>query len=216
MKKNTYLLIASLLTLLNAGCEKKETATPVVTPTANTSTTPTGTNGTTLTISSTEQFTGTLDGAAISFVKGSTDFRTIVGSSKNLSTSSTSQAAYSSSVFSNKTSNGFDVSIGGVTFTGSNKPSLETFQSLFKKGDYPYNTDEFKGVQIIFNNGPGKILGSSSGTADQTGSVFTITDLAVSSTTVKIIATIKCKVYDYTSGAESSVNGTYICSFEHQ
>jgi hypothetical protein len=106
-----------------------------------------------------------------------------------------------------------------VKFLG-NQCDTNTFKAAIHTGTYNFHgtTDP---VEVHFVDPNGEIWSSSDGTGDQTGSVFTITDvvrvgMVLGNLQLKYKATFNCKLYNMMTGASMTLtDGVYVGKVEN-
>lgn len=110
------------------------------------------------------------------------------------------------------------VSVGTVTFSGSQNPSKSAFVALFSPGNKNYEQNLNNGVEVYVNIN-GVTWSISNGTADQSGSTFTITSAAegevAGTDNVEIEATFSCTLYDDSGNSKALTNGKFKGLFEN-
>lgn len=131
----------------------------------------------------------------------------------------------------------YDVSFGGSislespTLTGDQKSftiekgiyygyqsaTEDLFNGFFMPGTYAYSSDATKGVSIGWTDNTGKIWSTSSGAADQTGSIFKIVSIADAPSLIKHYIKVKsefsCKLYDGNGNTLTLTNGSAVMIF---
>ena len=213
MKKRIFIIlviIGGLFTVVSCKKKKKDEPAPV---------TPTAPASTALNINSDYQAKYTLNGASVSDVNGGSDF--IMSNSVDASTNpigfGPSTFAYSCSIGKASNDVGIDILKGTITLpNGGSPPSDSAFYALFPVGTALFSAGAANGVVISYWDGTTSWR-SDLGTADQTGSLFTIVDrktVASSYYDVKVYATFNCKLYDGNGNVKTVTNGTFIGSFE--
>lgn len=208
MKK--LLTIAVMTGVLLTGCKKEDDPAPVPTPTPET-----------VTINSSLRATFKVDGNAVSILE-TFDVGHVVSNHSNIGVfPSFSTSAYGSGFYnSTSLSDVFDLDKGTLIYQGS-EPDSTPFVAFFNNGSYPYadlsNLSE-NGVTIAYYIN-GEKWSTDQGTADQTGSTFTISDKKAfddgwGTLSIKILANFKCKLYNSSGGVKNVTDGVYIGSFE--
>jgi len=208
MKKNILLFI--LCVAIAAGCKKKSSSTPAA------SSNPTGGTAA-LSLSTPGSLTATIGGASVSYAENST-YEGIFSSNKNLNPPSPSTAVYSYGLSNISTSaDVFGVSKGTLTYTGSSIADQTTFNAFFPISACSYSPNAANGIEFQYWIGA-TLWSTSLGTADQTGSAFTVTDRVTGTvlgySQVKIKATFNCKIYDGSGNSKTVTGGTMIVDFE--
>ncbi len=208
-----YLLIA--ISVGFASCSKKDS-----TPASSS----TNTNSNAITVNSTPQFTGTINGTSYSLVNGST-YASGVGSSKQMGGSSAT-ANYeepNSSIGNNSTNHPFfTINRGTITFPlSSSMPDTATYDEFFAIGSCPYSYQDTNGIEIDWIDPSGNIYSTTYTGGSQTGSTFTIVakkeSYVLGNYLVTIVANFSCTLYNTSTGASVKLtNGTYVGSFEDQ
>ena len=207
MKKTTILLTIGIIALL-AGCKKKD----------DNNATPSNSNppSNVITINSTPQFTGTINGTGYSLVEGNT-YSSGVSSNKQIG--SPSKASYASLIGNDNTNQPYlTINKGMMSFNGS-MPDTASFDAFFPGGSYTYSINHVSGIEIDWIDPNGNQYSTSMGTGNQSSSAFTVTAKHVSMVSgyyqVKILATFNCTLYNSSGGSIILTNGTYVGSFEN-
>ena len=111
----------------------------------------------------------------------------------------------------------FEVLKGTLTYTGSSIADQTTFNAFFPVSAYSYSPNAANGVEFQYWIG-GTMWSTSLGTADQTGSAFTVTERVTGTvlgySQVKIKTTFNCKIYDGSGNSKTVTGGTMIVDFE--
>ena len=213
MKKHSFYLALGLLVTL-ASCTKK-TQSPSSTGNNNNTN-----NG--ITINSTPQFSGTINGTSYTYVNGST-YSDNVSSNKNIggSGATNNSATYSSSILDNATyTKGITINKGTVTFPlSSNMPDTTTFKTFFAVGTYPYSINYTNGIEVAWTDPNGNMYSTSLGAGTQTGSSFKIvseqTTTILGYYNVKILANFSCTLYNSIGSSVQLTNGVFVGYFEN-
>lgn len=207
MKKTTVLVALCAIVIL-AGCKKDDNN---ATPSQN-NTPPNNA----VTINSTPQFTGTINGTGYSMVNGNT-YSSGVASNKQIG--SPSKASYASLIGNENTNQPYlTINKGMMTFSGS-MPDTASFDAFFPVGSYTYSPNYVSGIEIDWIDPNGNQYSTSMGTGNQANSSFKVTAKQVSMVSgyyeVKILATFNCTLYNSSGGSITLTNGTYVGSFEN-
>jgi hypothetical protein len=167
------------------------------------------------------RFTGDIDGAAFEQISTLTN-NTIPSAGVSEETDATvspfiSKKDYNFSLENTTSNETGGISIGTVTYSGSQLPPKEDFNAVFSEGNKTYARNFNNGVSVFVNMG-GVTWSSSNGTADQTGSTFTITNatpnVVFGADVVEVTATFSCTLYDDSGDSKKITNGTFKGTFE--
>ncbi|HNS13192.1 MAG TPA: hypothetical protein PKM97_11315 [Bacteroidia bacterium] len=210
MKKiNLTLLVIAFLGLLSCSKNEKDTVSPSPAP------------STTINVNSPSQYSIVFDGTTYSHIDGVQDFQESVGWSSSLATFPDTSSTTFSSGLENINSNieSFYIELGRVYFLG-NEVDTSVFKSFLQTGARNYSVDPANGVSIGFTDPSGTYWSSSLGSANQNGSLFSITEykalgMVLWSYQVKIKATFNCKVYDFNGNVKTVTDGVYVGVFEN-
>lgn len=204
MKKTKFFLVLVLtlvVTIVLSSCKKDDTDPDPVTPTPNPND---------LTI---EKFTGTINGASVSYIiDGTNDYESMVGCSK-LSDQDSSITIYQSHI-GNETK---DISISKGTLVSTNyTPDYAEFIAFIKIGSCVFSDEAANGIEIKWVDGQGNDW-TTTGTS-QVGSNFNFAIVnyqeIFGSNYAIFKATFNCKLHCGNSTI-SLTNGIYIGSFEN-
>ncbi|MGP8217057.1 MAG: hypothetical protein ACLQQ4_15925 [Bacteroidia bacterium] len=213
MKNITYCTALASLMLL-ASCAKKDS-------TPSSTTTNTNNNNNTITVNSTPQFTGTINGTAYSLVAGSV-YSSGVSSGKQIGgTGATNNYEESMSMIGNATTNQpyLTINKGTITFPlSSSMPDTVTFFKFFTPGSYPYSVNYTNGIEVDWIDPSGNSYSTSLGAGTQTGSTFTITaekavDL-LGTYNVVVVINFSCTLYNSSGSGIKLTNGVYVGAFQ--
>lgn len=216
-----HLLSLILIALFVFAACKKKTSDPEPAP-APTTTTTTTTGGTTTTapsvsIGSTPQVQFSIDGVAASYVESVTG--TFVGNGQsNIGTinSAAGTMTVGTSFFN---SAGDIITVYKRTFHYTPGAGLDPdteFSNFFQKRTHPYTMGVANGIAIEWHDAAGNIWSTENGTADQTGSVFTIVDNLQDyerdggDLSMKMHATFNCKLYNASGAVKTLTNGKIV------
>ena len=208
MKKFTFLFTAIVVTLA-VSCKKDKTATP-------SSSTPSSPPVATVTINSTPQFSGTINGTNYSLVNGVT-YSSGVASNKQGGAPST--ASYASLIGNYNTNQPYlTINKGTMTFNFS-MPDTASFDAFFPVSSIPFSKNNANGIDIDWIDPNGNQYSTSLGSANQSGSAFAITAKQVTNISgyqnVKVMATFNCTLYNSTGGSVVLTGGIYVGYFEN-
>ena len=219
MKRTKQLVVLMMsVMLITSGCGKDDDpVAPVVAPT-------TSNNGGTQTGMSLGGFVCELDGNKFEMiVKSTNNISGDVGVNKSVNSSVSpvvTTKSYDSSVGDQVTGESAGIEIGKIEYSGSVNADYALFKSLFiAENKVYYNgsgiVDEVR-VSMVYN---GDIWDTTLGTADQSGSSFTITKVTekelLGTKYVNIEATFSCTLYDFNGNTMQLTNGVYVGSFEN-
>jgi len=171
-----------------------------------------------ITINSTVQFSGTVDGTAYGFVAGQGSLQPYTGSAGYWGTNGElSQRQYTGGVTDFFTNKFASVSKGNLQITG-NSPTLAQMQALWAVGSYDYTVDAVNGVAVGFSPDGATFWSTSNGSGTQPGtSSFVITDVGSSAsfsgeiTKVRVEAT--CVLYD-DNGNTANLEGVFVVTID--
>lgn len=149
-----------------------------------------------------------------------------MGSDGSLASSSTgtSKFSYDSYYYNNSSSyTAFAVEKGTIYVPGIGRPDQDAFRQFFAVGQQAYSSAsspaDLNGIVIEHRDDNGVTWKSNKGTADQTGSVFSIESskevISFGDQQMKIYATFNCKVYDDNGNSKSLTNGKFVGYFEN-
>lgn len=209
--KNIQLAVLTFVFLGFFSCSKNDNDTVSPTPAPST----------TIDVNSPWQYSIKFDGTAYSHVEGAQDFQGSVGWSSSLVGAPDPSSTTFSSSLDNINSNveGFGIELGRVYFFG-NEVDTAVFKDFLQTGPRNYSVDPANGVSVGFTDPSGTHWSSSFGTANQSGSLFSITEyktlgMVLWSYQVKIKATFNCKVYDFAGNVKTITDGVYVGVFEN-
>lgn len=210
--KKVIVLFAIVIVGLSVSCKKDNPATPAASTPAPVVTPPSNS----ITINSTPQFSGTINGTSYSLVNGST-YTSGVASNKQIGSPST--ASYASLVGNQNTNQPyFTINKGTMTFTGS-MPDTASFDAFFPVTSIAFSKNNINGIDIDWIDPTGNLYSTSLGTANQSSSAFAITAKQVTTIlgyqNVKVMATFSCTLYNSTGGSIALTNGIYVGYFEN-
>lgn len=104
-----------------------------------------------------------------------------------------------------------------VNFLIDDGMTNQEFSNFFNPGTYSYGTIPEHGVQIYWSDASGTLWTSYFGTANQTGSTFSIVEKKEETLGgnffVKVHATFSCKLYDDNGNSKTLTNGVCIGHF---
>jgi hypothetical protein len=205
MRKTTIVLTVGIIALL-ASCKKKD----------DNNATPTNPPSNVVTINSTPQFTGTINGTGYNLINGNT-YSSGVSSNKQIG--SPSKGSYASLIGNDNTNQPYlTINKGTMTFNGS-APDTASFDAFFPVGSYTYSINYANGIEIDWIDPNGNQYSTSMGTGNQSNSSFTVTAKHVSMVSgyyqVKVLATFNCTLYNSSGASITLTNGTYVGSFEN-
>jgi hypothetical protein len=209
MKITNFIKLSSILMVLTivVSCKKKETATPAVT------TTPVTTNPAPVVDEYSLKVSYTIDGVSSSYTK---DIEGASSTGGSINAGATSYGNYSTSLNDGNGLVYLYVNKGMLSWTGSRFATDENFKAFFALGTYPYSKDAKSGVEIgIPINGVK--WSTSLGTADQTGSTFSITGVkdaeSINGYYIDVKISFSCKLYDGNGGVKTVTNGSCVGEF---
>ena len=173
-----------------------------------------------ITINSSRQFSGTINGVNYTYVEGSSDVAAGVGASKSLLPSpETSTAVYQSFLYYDSSGTGIMGINKGTMYFNAPNPVDSSFKGFFLTGNYSYSANGINGIEIYWIDSTGSFWNTSYGTADQTGHSFNIDEIQEfniwGSYLIKIKATFSCTLYNSSGQAINLDNGIYVGSFEN-
>lgn len=215
MKYTPYYLLLVFSVIL-ASCAKKDT-----TPASSTST---NTGNNTITVNSTPQFTGTINGVNYSLVSGSVYTSNVSASKQTGGTGATSNYEEpGTSIGNNNTNTDYlSISKGTIAFPlTSSMPDTVTYFKFFAPGSYPYSYNDTSGIEVDWIDGSGNTYSTSYTGGTQTGSTFNITaekaEDAFGGYYVIVVINFSCTLYNTATGASIKLtNGVYVGDFEDQ
>ncbi|MEZ4937012.1 MAG: hypothetical protein R2799_05410 [Crocinitomicaceae bacterium] len=169
----------------------------------------------------TAMFTATIDGASYEMIvtttslvqQGYSDYTSIDSQTSPV----TFTGSWGSSMYNYSTNESAEVAIGQLTWTGATLPAYNDWKALFNTGskNYIFGGD---GVRIAIDEA-NVYWTTSSGTADQTGSTFTITSMTEKTISgiphIEIEASFSCKLYDGNGGSRTLTNGYFKGQFQY-
>lgn len=178
-------------------------------------------NSNEININSYPLFSGMIDGVKIEYL--STDGHSIgFGVDQSIDTVNNQTAAiYHSSLntLADDTVKLFTVRIGTLNFPNGSLQENQ-FANFFFTGSYPFTLDADEGIEINWRDDDGNIWSTSNGTANQSGSSFTIANKAVDEDlegqgfyAVKIKADFNCKLYDESGNSKTISDASYVGYF---
>jgi hypothetical protein len=173
-------------------------------------------NSNTITINSTPQFSGTINGTNYSLVNGATYSS---GVSSNKLIGSPSNASYASMIGNVNTNQPyFTIYKGTIVFTGST-PDTSAFDAFFPVSAISFSQNNVNGIDIDWIDPSGNLYSTSFGSASQSGSAFTILAKQVSTIAgyqnVKVFAKFNCTLYNSAGASFPLTNGIYVGYFEN-
>jgi hypothetical protein len=206
--KKIILLFSVLALAASWSCKKDNTTTP---STSNNNTTNTG-----VTINSSPQVTGKLDGVAYSKISGTGGVQDGTGSDLSLvGFPDTSSGKYSSFFDDGNAITYFDVSKGTLYFPG-NPPSDSAFKAFFKTGTYYFSNGAMDGFVLSYYDAS-NTQWTTNGV--QTGS-FVITEAKEQTLLgyyyIKVKASFSCKFYDGLGNSKTFTDGVFVGYFCNQ
>jgi len=171
-----------------------------------------------ITINSTVQFNGTVNGTSYSFVSGQGSFQPYTGSAGYWGTNGElSQKQYTGGVLDFFTNVSAGVSKGNLQITG-NSPTLAQMQALWAVGTYNYTADAVNGVGVEFSPDGTTFWTTSNGAGTQPGtSSFEITHVGSSPSFVGEITKVRveatCVLYD-DNGNSANLEGVFVMTID--
>jgi hypothetical protein len=209
MKRRFILMVAavSLLGVGFSGCSKDDDDNNTSNPT-----TPS------VTVNSSPQATFKVDGVAVSIVDGVNNVTGVFSNQSFLATfpdSSETVFGYGLSRDNGSTfENLLDVEKGTYRFTTSDSA---TFSAFFPEQSYTYSAVAENGIRIVYYDAAGNPWSTDAGTANQTGSTFTIQDTKFTELLgdkyMFVKATFNCKVYDGSGASKVITDGVGVFHF---
>lgn len=206
MKKITLLLIAAIM--FNYSCKKdsKDNSNP---------------GPEVISIESTSRVTASIDGAGYSKIEDNQTVRGGTSADKSLSPLPDSCKANYTSYFSNvdQTVGYFSITKRRLVYQGGSSPSNAVFKGFFNPGTYPYAVIPLNGIIVTYYDAAGKTWSTDMGSKNQTGSVFTISQIKEESQfgqySIKVMANFNCKLYNDSGEQKTLTNGLFIGYFEN-
>jgi hypothetical protein len=218
--KKTICVLAALMVIASFACKKDSS-----TPSSSSTPTPTPTS-TVVTVNSSPQFTGTINDTGYSLVTGSVySGGTVADNMLGGSSATYNTGNYSSYMDNLNTGHPFlGITKGTMQFAlALTMPDTASFDAFFAPGVYTYssNLNTTNGIQIQYINAKGDFYSTAQGSADQTGSTFTITakralGMVYGQYEVAVMATFTCKLYSSTGASITLTNGVYVGDFSNQ
>jgi len=210
----TVLIVLSTIVILSSCGKDEDAPAPVVAAPVPVTNPGNGTGGA-VTVNSSNQFTGVIDGVNYSFVEGSSDINNGVG--KNSQTMG--NASYDSFLYYDTSGNSiFSIEKGTLSF-GGQKPANADFKNYFAVNGYSFSTNAASGFTLDWFDTNQVIWSTSLGTALQTGSTINITEMkeinASGSYYIKTKITFTCTLYDGNGNSKQLTNGVYVGTFEN-
>jgi hypothetical protein len=138
--------------------------------------------------------------------------------------SGTSTAEYSAYFYNTDTEDTyFSIDKGTIYTPGTSHPDTAAFRMFFAPGTVNYSSAvapaHINGIVIEHKDDSGVMWASDKGSANQTGSVFTIVSskqvFSFGDQQMKIYATFNCKVYDDNGNSKTLTNGKFVGYFEN-
>jgi len=210
MKKTTFLLIGLIVSVFSiVSCKKKDDPAPA--PTTPTTTAPTS-------INSTRQATFKLDGTKVSYVFGNANFDMSYGAGGGIGSGGSPTTRYFDASIGNVSGVGITITKGTLVVAAGGYPSDAEFATFFPVGTVAYSPalSNPNGIEISYWDGTTQWK-SNFGTADQTGSAFSIVDRKFTTMggdyTVKTYLTFNCKLYDGSGNVKTLTDGVFIGDF---
>ncbi len=177
------------------------------------------TGGTTLTINSPWQVYAKIDGVDYSKKDGTGAIGVFNVSGFTASDPDSSVSNYGSSLVDGTlTLVYFEVVRNGHHFLGGTNVENADFLAYFHAGNYSYTTENINGVAIHYRDSMGVLWGTDMGTANQTGSEFTIVQVreetVVPNYDLKVLSRFHCKLYNGSGQSKTLTDGEYVSLFE--
>ena len=193
--------------LLVASCSKKDESEPE--PNNNN-------NSNEITINSSPRYSASIDSVAYSKVENGTTVVKGLSSTYDHPSIDTSIGNYTSNLNNPGVSTYIRLVRRGLVFTGA-LPDNSIFNSYFNPASYTYTLSGTDGIKISWYDNSLQEWSTDAGTADQTGSSFTITDIKGENTSdgylLKIKATFTCKLYNGSGQSKTLTSGVYVGYF---
>jgi hypothetical protein len=214
MKK--LIFFAVILAGLFTGCSKDDDDNNATGGNNNNNT------NTSFSVSTPWQYSIKTDGTTNSATEGVANFQGSFSWSASITTlPDSSTTSFGSGLNDNNSINrSFSVTIGFATFPGNQCDTIE-FKKAIHTGAYVYHGTGTNPVEIHWVDANGGIWSTQDGTGDQTGSTFTVTDvarvgIALGNLQLKFRATFNCKLYNMNTGASMTLtDGVYIGKVEN-
>lgn len=205
--------VSLLILAFIVGCKKKEDA-PAEDSTVSTTTT--GSNPATISITSTPQVQFDLDGTSKSYVESYTSPMVTNGQSNSGAITSPTSTMTVGTGFSNST--GAVIRIHkGLFSVPSGINGDAAFTAFFPKTSQVYSANASNGIKIEWFDSTGALWSTDQGIANQTGSVLTIVDNAQDYVRdgsgylmMKVYATFNCKLYNTSGSVKTITNGKFV------
>jgi hypothetical protein len=216
MKKIIILSSLCLAVVFSPSCKKKKKTEEPAPATTTTGATPTPTA---ISVSSTPQVKFDVDGTTKSYIADGGDYNSDRGSSLSIGTP-TSSGSWSSGISKiSPYKDIVDIEKGTLTYSATGHPDNTMFKNYFAVGSYSYSPaglSIISGMTFAFWDDSNVKWSTELGTGVQTGSAFTIVEIAEENITdydIKVYATFNCKVYDGNGNSKTITNGKYVGSF---
>lgn len=212
MRKLTLgcVLFASILSL---SCEKEDENNNNNNTTTSSTTSTTSSTTSTSSNSSSYYFSATIDGKSVSLSDASSGYEVTLGSSSSGGYFHyEEQYSYFLNSYETPTnSGGIEIcKIFSYSETeNGNYPSCTQIKAMFKTGSYTFSKGDSDGVKVIYYDENGTLWSSALGTAEQTGSVFTVSDHSTTAYGAVTTATFNCKLYDGNGNSKTLTNGKF-------
>jgi hypothetical protein len=214
MKYSIYSLL--IIAAVFSGCSKDDDDNS----SNNNSNNNTGNTG--ITVSSPWQYSIKVGSTTYTAQEGVSDFQGNFSWQASLTTlPDSSSTGFGSGLSDNNSINkSFGVDLGFVHFAG-NQCDTNKFKAVIHTGNYLFHGTGSNPVEISFVDANGEIWGTDNGSGDQTGSNFTVTDVArvgvvQGNLQLKIKATFNCILYNFSTGASVTLtDGVYVGKVEN-
>jgi len=210
MKHYSYLLLMTLI-VFTAGCKKDDN---------DDDSSSGGGTSSGITIDSPWQYTITVDGTTYTKTENDADVDGVWSNSTELNTPPDSTTNnYNAALYNNISGDTyFEIYRNGHRYLGGTAENSE-FLAYFDPGNYSYAPENVNGISIRWADSNGDIWGTDMGTADQTGSQFTIDQVKEATGynyyTIKVLSHFNCKLYNGLGQTKTLTSGKYVCKFQN-